>query len=1414
MSEKHFYGTVIPVALKPYTGSSSTSWSDEIKGPNLSQEEDLAIGLGKIHSWYTNFTPWVFTIPTITSDNNGGFISNFTIDSSGNISLQTSNPNGLEGWDIGYLGNWNTNYANIIWSGTRHNMRVFDGTPFIMTPFFTPSVAHQSQSEFDIKSYAGVHFAGGAYSNQDKRTTMTDGYPEIQADIVFVKNQSLLLYRVGNDEDGYYQYFKNWKIPLLPDNVSSSDGSLTVSKTNMDFVFFDAASFQEDTPEMARWHEQYPYAITLSHTNTVTAQQTAGLYKVAYDANGHITGSTAVVKSDITALGIPGSDTDTKVTQTAISDVSTWTSYRPLVISNAAYTNSPFTPTTTTASTYITSNIFCQPSTGIIWANGRGLKPFAIRVSTERTAITLETLMSWLMTNKYIPSGVYAHIVLTTTWSYADNDYFLFTANGKNYQVSLAGITLEFTGYATAYNLGAFRLVIHTAPAKPNATVETGYEWLEVSQVIEYWCNGSATASYDPVWKIYSTRTDLGSVGSATRPVYFSNGKPTAVTQPTSGAWYSSVPMIDASGVLEAGKYIDFHATATSTNSYDYRIYVSTATAVFQASNVDSTQITLTSDGYTSLRFDTSASGKASSAAVIQAYPLTTSGEVMLMQSGGNTVIGAGEFATNAYARKDSTGTNAVGYDNLATSENEDLYLGADTDVHIISNGQNIGTYNNTTHKEWLFAANGVLTCPDYVKLAKVSSGLMLTDKTSTVYGGIWDNGSNLWIGATQTNTNHHVGGTYISTGYDSNNSIGNSSINIVVPNAANTGGTTYTAIHTGNLSLLNTTYLPLAGGTMDTSAEISIPGLATHGNLKITNSSFRFSRGTNTWARGIVVYSDSTYTTSLGSMSIYGTSGGTADDTEFRFGVSYDNYWYNLKKDRATVAAADGWYLQYAQTGYTGKAISFYPGTDGYGYGLIIGENSGGLTMVGAGESAGNLRSLITNASTTPYSTFNYSSEYLFLTSDNYVYLVAGANGLSSSAHTDWTDCKTAVFDSNGYFRPTVNNKGCIGTSSYKWAGMYATSFNGQLAGTISSGTTATTQALSDSSTKVATTRFAFDLANRSGVFYNSTTSASAATSNPWGVLATTTIRATGNTYVTSVFLITSVYSGHPGTGILYVRFSAQGSAGTISTSQAIWVSADTWVNEDSVVVTYDVNAAGTMPAYTLQTSQPSDWSTKYNTYYTYNQGIDEYVLVSGSSAPTWAANTYYTNSSQSNGVRVRVWGKCLSRYDAFHIHPLYHGTLSAQSHNDPWTYMSSSAGGAASYNGTVMSSSFRQRIRPQILLYEAASAATTTSLECTISNLFVSWQLVYVTIQDLSFGSGSNPMSINFTVPLDFIKNPKNGSGSITHSYYVGEGYNPSNASAPTTRVLVERVSDSIIKFTHGSGNRIGRIRIYGIY
>lgn len=51
---------------------------------------------------------------------------------------------------------------------------------------------------------------------------------------------------------------------------------------------------------------------TLNHSNSIIAANSSfGLYKLKYDAQGHITGTTSVVKADITALGIPGQDTNT-----------------------------------------------------------------------------------------------------------------------------------------------------------------------------------------------------------------------------------------------------------------------------------------------------------------------------------------------------------------------------------------------------------------------------------------------------------------------------------------------------------------------------------------------------------------------------------------------------------------------------------------------------------------------------------------------------------------------------------------------------------------------------------------------------------------------------------------------------------------------------------------------------------------------------------------------------------------------------------------------------------------------------------------------------------------------------------------------------------------------------------------------
>lgn len=48
-----------------------------------------------------------------------------------------------------------------------------------------------------------------------------------------------------------------------------------------------------------------------------------------------------------------------------------------------------------------------------------------------------------------------------------------------------------------------------------------------------------------------------------------------------------------------------------------------------------------------------------------------------------------------------------------------------------------------------------------------------------------------------------------------------------------------------------------------------------------------------------------------------------------------------------------------------------------------------------------------------------------------------------------------------------------------------------------------------------------------------------------------------------------------------------------------------------------------GTPEKYELTSSEPADWSTSYTDYYT--KSGESYTKVAGSSAPSWAASTYY---------------------------------------------------------------------------------------------------------------------------------------------------------------------------------------------
>ena len=132
-----------------------------------------------------------------------------------------------------------------------------------------------------------------------------------------------------------------------------------------------------------------------------------------------------------------------------------------------------------------------------------------------------------------------------------------------------------------------------------------------------------------------------------------------------------------------------------------------------------------------------------------------------------------------------------------------------------------------------------------------------------------------------------------------------------------------------------------------------------------------------------------------------------------------------------------------YSVSAYARAIIRAWPGKHASANGLLLTVDSGGLTMIGGGESSTNLAGLIDNDQTTDSpkrldinnsqgatgketTAFTADSEQLILTSDNNIYFI--------------TNCQTLAnrhgfsLDSSGTFKPMTNNFGSIGSSDYKW--------------------------------------------------------------------------------------------------------------------------------------------------------------------------------------------------------------------------------------------------------------------------------------------------------------------------------------------------------------------------------------------
>lgn len=117
----------------------------------------------------------------------------------------------------------------------------------------------------------------------------------------------------------------------------------------------------------------------------------------------------------------------------------------------------------------------------------------------------------------------------------------------------------------------------------------------------------------------------------------------------------------------------------------------------------------------------------------------------------------------------------------------------------------------------------------------------------------------------------------------------------------------------------------------------------------------------------------------------------------------------------------------------------------------LYTGPHTGGLTVIGAGESPVNIRTAVLSEDgfsipCTASSKFSAASESLILSADTNIYFIPNCQTIANR--------KPAMLSSELEFTPGTTETGSIGTSTYKWNTMYANTFYGSLSGNSSTTT------------------------------------------------------------------------------------------------------------------------------------------------------------------------------------------------------------------------------------------------------------------------------------------------------------------------------------------------------------------------
>lgn len=186
-----------------------------------------------------------------------------------------------------------------------------------------------------------------------------------------------------------------------------------------------------------------------AYVHPAYTQRSSGLYKITVDNTGHVSAVTAVTKSDITALGIPGQDTNTTYT-TATSDTlglikigysASGKNYPLLLDSNGkAYVTVPWTDNNTT---------YTQASSSAL-----GLIKIGYATSGKNYAVVLDSEGKAYVNVPWTDNNTVYSKATSTTLGLLKIGY---VASGKNYPVTLdsdgnAYVSVPWTDTNTTYS--------------------------------------------------------------------------------------------------------------------------------------------------------------------------------------------------------------------------------------------------------------------------------------------------------------------------------------------------------------------------------------------------------------------------------------------------------------------------------------------------------------------------------------------------------------------------------------------------------------------------------------------------------------------------------------------------------------------------------------------------------------------------------------------------------------------------------------------------------------------------------------------------------------------------------------------------------------------------------------------------